>query len=500
MTVASKKIKKILIANRGEIAVRIQRAAKEMGIQTVAVYSDVDRNAPHVLLCDEAYSLDGISSQETYLNIEKILSIARLSGTDAIHPGYGFLSEKAAFASAARNAGFIYIGPLAETVNLMGSKTAARELMMQKNIPIIPGTTKAVKNYDEAFQVINRIGLPILIKASGGGGGKGMRRVDTIDELEKAILRARNEANSAFADDSVYIEKYLEAPRHIEVQILADAHGNVVHLGERECSIQRRHQKVIEECPSSVLNDELRNAIGSVAVDVAKACNYVNAGTVEFLLDKDKKFYFLEMNTRIQVEHPTTEMVYGIDLVKTQIRIAEGEILPYTQTDIRRNGHAIECRIYAEDSNNNFAPSTGKIIHYAPSEGLGIRNDSGIQLNTTVTHYYDPLLAKLIVHGASRDEAICKMNRALEEYKIVGVSTTIPFCIFVLQHPSFIKGEFDIRFVDEHYRGNIQNLNEKEKLAIAVLSLKHKELNDVRKTNFNNKKNISSWSQKKYHS
>jgi propionyl-CoA carboxylase alpha chain len=461
------KIKKILIANRGEIAVRIHRSAKEMGIETVAVFSDPDRTSPHVLLCDEAYSLGGTTSSETYLNIEKIIKIAKDSSVDAIHPGYGFLSERGLFARTVTEAGFIFIGPRSETIELLGSKTSARELLSKKNIPIVPGSIKPINNLDEALEVASSIGFPVLIKASGGGGGKGMRLIYSAGELENAIERSRNEAEKAFSDDRVYIEKYIVNPKHIEIQILADIHGNVIHLGERECSVQRRHQKVVEECPSTAVTPELRSAMGLAAVEIAKAAGYLNAGTMEFLVDAEKNYYFLEVNTRVQVEHPITEMVYGIDIIKEQIRIAEGETLSLSQDDVKINGHAIEARIYAEEYDNNFLPSTGTITHYQPSEGLGVRNDSGIRVGSEISMHYDPMIAKLVVHGRTRNEAMEKMKRALREYKINGVKTTIPFCEIVLSHPEFINGTYDINFVAKHFLVPDIQLSELESIAVA---------------------------------
>ncbi len=470
------RIKKILIANRGEIAVRIHRSAKEMGIQTVAIFSDPDRTSPHVLLCDEAYPLNGVISSETYLNVDKIITIALKAKVDAIHPGYGFLSEKEFFAKSVTEAGIIFIGPNSETIELLGSKTSARNLLSKKNIPIVPGTTNPIRNLDEATKVAVEIGFPILIKASGGGGGKGMRRVDSSAELSNAIERAKNEASKAFSDDRVYIEKFIVNPKHIEIQILADSHGNVIHLGERECSIQRRHQKVVEECPSTALTPELRLKMGQTAVDIAKAASYLNAGTIEFLLDADKNFYFLEVNTRVQVEHPITEMVYGIDIIKEQIRIAEGKPLSLTQNDVKINGHAIESRIYAEEYDNNFLPSTGTITHYQPSEGLGVRNDSGVRVGSEITMYYDPMIAKLITHGRTREEAIEKMKRALREYKINGVKTTIPFCEIVLFHPEFISGNYDINFVTKHYQVPDAKINAQESIAIVTSFVSQKKV------------------------
>ena len=470
-----------MIANRGEIAVRIHRSAKEMGIQTVAIFSDPDRTSPHVLLCDEAYPLNGTLSFETYLNVEKIIAIALKAKADAIHPGYGFLSEKEFFAKCVTDAGLIFIGPKSETIELLGSKTSARDLLSKKNIPIVPGTTSPIKNLDEATKVAANIGYPVLIKASGGGGGKGMRRVDSQAELANAIERSQNEASKAFSDDRVYIEKFIVNPKHIEIQILADSHGNVIHLGERECSIQRRHQKVVEECPSTALTPELRSKMGQTAVDIAKAAGYLNAGTIEFLLDADKKFYFLEVNTRVQVEHPITEMVYGIDIIKEQIRIAQGERLSVTQHDVKINGHAIESRIYAEEYDNNFLPSTGTITHYQPSEGLGVRNDSGIRVGSEITMHYDPMIAKLITHGSTREEAIEKMKRALREYKINGVKTTIPFCEIVLFHPEFVNGNYDINFVAKHYLVPDAKLTVHESNAIVTSFVSQK--NAAPKTN-----------------
>ncbi len=462
-----KKIKKILIANRGEIAVRIQRTARELGIATVAVYSTNDRHAPFVLNSDEAYSLDGATAKETYLNSQKILNIAIASGCDAIHPGYGFLSENPGFAKAVEEQKIIFIGPPSSAIRKMGDKTAARKLMSNAKVPIIPGTLNPIKSYDEISNIVSEIGFPLLIKAADGGGGKGMRKVDSYSELKTAFEQAQAESQNAFGSNRVYVEKFLTNPRHIEAQILADSHGNVIFLGERECSIQRRHQKVIEESPSSVITPELRSEIGTMAVCAARACGYVNAGTVEFLLDSKHKFYFLEMNTRLQVEHPVTELVYGIDLVKSQIQIAEGDALVFSQSDILPHGNAIECRIYAEDPENDFFPSTGIITHYHPSEGYGIRNDSGVCAGFTVTHLFDPLLAKLIVWGSNRSEAIQRMQRALREYAIGGVATTIPFCNFVMKHKNFIHGDFDISFVEKHYK-NMESTSSETNTRIAA--------------------------------
>jgi acetyl-CoA carboxylase biotin carboxylase subunit len=494
-----KKINKILIANRGEIAVRIHRSAKEMGIRTVAVYSDPDRTAPHVLLCDEAYPLNGVTSAETYLDVQKLLTIASAAKVDAVHPGYGFLSEKEFFAKSVTDAGLIFIGPRSETIELLGSKTSARDLLLKKKIPIVPGTTQPINNLAEAVKVASSIGFPVLIKAAGGGGGKGMRRVDSADELENAIERAKNEAAKAFSDDRVYIEKYIVNPKHIEIQILADSHGNVIHLGERECSVQRRHQKVVEECPSMALTADLRTKMGQTAVEIAKAAGYLNAGTMEFLLDSDRNFYFLEVNTRVQVEHPITEMVYGLDIIKEQIRIAEGEALSFTQEEVMNRGHAIECRIYAEEYDNNFLPSTGTITHYQPSEGLGVRNDSGVRVGSEITMYYDPMIAKLVVHGRDRSEAIEKMKRALREYKINGVKTTIPFCELVMFHPEFVNGTYDINFVAKHYLVPESSLTGPESTAIASAFVMNPVSTAERSTMVQTEKVRSQWKAQRLH-
>lgn len=475
------RIKKLLVANRGEIAVRIQRSASEMGIRTVAIFSDMDRSAPHVLYADEAYQLHGSLSRETYLDIEKIIEVANSSRCDAIHPGYGFLSENPEFAEATTSAGLIFVGPPASAMRQMGSKTQARNLMQKANVPIVPGTTIPVVGYDAARQAARKVNFPVLIKAVHGGGGKGMRIVEAESSLKSLLGQAQSESLKAFGSDEVFIEKYLSHPRHIEIQVLADEHGNVIHLGERECSVQRRHQKVIEECPSSGLKTELREAMGRAAVNAAKECGYVSAGTIEFLVEGDS-FYFLEMNTRLQVEHPVTECVYSIDLVKEQIRIAQGEKLTMKQGDVIPRGHAIECRIYAEDPFNSFLPSTGRILEYAPSGGFGIRNDSGIALGTDIVHFYDPLLAKLVAWGSDRTEARLRMMRALSEYKISGVSTTIPFCHFVISHPEFEEGKYDIHFVEKYFHPqSLTNPHEIELAAsLIAASLYQKEFGIVK--------------------
>ena len=442
-------IKKILIANRGEVAVRVIRTCREMGIATVAVYSEADRLALHTRMADEAYFIGPPPSTESYLVQEKIIEVAKKSGADAIHPGYGFLAENADFADLVTQEGLIFIGPPASAIRLMGDKTAARRRMREAGVSIVPGTEGAIKDDQEAFEVAEKLGYPVLIKAVAGGGGKGMRVVRGPEELESALRAARSESRSAFGNPAIYIEKYLEKPRHIEFQILADNYGQVIHLGERECSIQRRYQKVIEEAPSSLLDPSLREEMGEAAVRAAKAAGYRNAGTIEFLMDKAKNYYFLEMNTRLQVEHPVTEMVTGIDLVKEQIKIASGERLSLKQEDIQIRGHAIECRIYAEDPANDFMPSTGRIDYLRSPAGFGIREDSGIFEGWEISLYYDPLMSKLIAWGGDRQEAICRMRRALEEYQISGVKTTIPFCTRVMKNENFIKGDFDTHFIEK---------------------------------------------------
>lgn len=423
-----------------------------MGIRSVAVYSDADRASVHTRLADESYHIGPAESRSSYLDVAKLLEVARVARCDAVHPGYGFLSENADFAQAVADAGLVFIGPPASAIRAMGDKTAARTLMKARGVPVVPGTEDAIRDPAEAAAVANQIGYPVLIKAAAGGGGKGMRVVEKPADLLRALESAANEARQAFGDDRVFLEKYILKPRHIEFQILADAHGNIVHLGERECSIQRRHQKVIEESPSSFVTPELRARMGEAAVMAGAACGYVNAGTIEFLVDANRDFYFLEMNTRLQVEHPVTEMVTGIDLVHLQVRVAQGERLPWTQEQIRFRGHAIEARLCAEDVRNNFFPSTGTIRNYRPSQGFGIREDSGVEEGSEITIHYDPMFAKLIAWGMDRHDAIAKMKRALDDFRIAGVETTIPFCRFVMDHPHFVKGDFQIDFVATSYR------------------------------------------------
>ncbi len=406
----------------------------------------------HVRNADEAYNIGPAPSSQSYLRSDLLIDTALKAGCDAIHPGYGFLSENAAFSQAVSDAGLIFIGPSADSIRKMGDKTSARTLMMARGVPVVPGTDKAITNDEQALSTAEAIGYPVLLKAAAGGGGKGMRVVERPEGLLKALEGAQNEARSAFSDDRVYMEKYVLQPRHIEIQILADTHGNCVYLGERECSIQRRHQKVVEEAPSVIVDADLRRRMGEAAVQAAQSCDYVNAGTIEFLVDKDRNFYFLEMNTRLQVEHPITEMVTGIDLVKMQIRVAEGDSLPFGQEDISIRGHAIECRICAEDVRSNFLPSIGTLLEYRPPHGFGVRDDSGVTSGSEISIHYDPMFAKLIVWGMDREDAIGKMRRALDEFIILGVDTTIPFCRFVMDHPNFLSGDFTIDFVQRHFR------------------------------------------------
>jgi acetyl-CoA carboxylase biotin carboxylase subunit len=439
--------KKVLIANRGEIAVRVIRACKELGISSVAVFSEVDRAALHVTHADEAYPIGPAPATESYLNIPRILEAARRCGADAVHPGYGFLSENARFARACSEAGIKFIGPTASAMELMGSKTRARQAMQVAGVPFVPGSARGL-SLAEAKDVAAQIGYPVMIKASAGGGGKGMRLVRAAEELKPAFEAAQSEAQRAFQDSEVYLEKLIADPRHIEIQVLGDEHGNLVYLGERECSVQRRHQKVIEEAPSAFVNEDLRRRMGQVAVQVAKAAAYTNAGTVEFLVDQDRNFYFLEMNTRLQVEHPVTELVTGLDLVHLQLRIAAGEKLPFGQADVALQGHAIECRVYAEDPHNSFFPSPGKITQLLRPSGPGVREDSGVYEGWRVPLDYDPLLAKLIVHAADRPTAIARMRRALDEYFVGGIKTNLSLFRRILEHPDFVAARIDTGFLD----------------------------------------------------
>jgi acetyl-CoA carboxylase biotin carboxylase subunit len=445
---------KVLIANRGEIAVRIIRGLRELGMETVAVFSEADRRAMHVRFADEAYLLGPAPSRESYLRGDKIIEIALNSGAKAIHPGYGFLAERADFAKACQDAGIKFIGPRPEAIAAMGDKAVARRTVAAAGVPVVPGTESEGRlTDDDLLNLGPKIGFPLLIKATAGGGGKGMREVTSLEDMPALIRAARREAEASFGDGNVYLEKLIEGARHIEIQVLADQHGNTIYLGERECSIQRRHQKLVEECPSPFVaeDEDLRSRMGQVAVKAAQAVDYVNAGTIEFLVDKEKNFYFLEMNTRLQVEHPVTELVTGVDIVKEQIRIARGRQLRYSQEDIHRNGWAIECRINAEDPYNNFMPSTGVITHILPPSGPGVRIDTGVYPGFAVSPYYDSLFTKLIVWGETRAEAILRMRRALEEYKIIGVRTNIPFHQKLIDSHRFMGGQFDTRFVEERF-------------------------------------------------
>ncbi len=467
-------MQKILVANRGEIALRIMRTIHKMGIQSVAVFSEADRNSPHVSYADEAVCLGAAPSGESYLNGDKIISFAKELGVDGIHPGYGFLSENATFAQQVEDAGIIFIGPGPEAMRIMGSKLAAKECVKQYNIPMVPGIDKAIDNIIFAKETARQIGYPILIKASAGGGGKGMRVVEKEADFEEQMERATSEAKAAFGDGAVFIEKYVSSPRHIEIQVLADKYGNTVHLFERECSIQRRHQKVVEESPSAILTPELRKKMGEAAVMVAKSCNYTSTGTVEFLMDNELNFYFLEMNTRLQVEHPVTEMITGIDLVEEQIKIARGEALSFKQDDLTINGHALELRVYAEDPLNNFLPSIGTLIKYIKPQGEGVRVDDGYEEGMTIPIYYDPMIAKLVTHGNNRTEAIQKMKQAINDYKIEGVATTLPFGSFVLKQEAFISGKFDTHFVKNYYRPEKIHATQKSNAELAaIIALKY---------------------------
>ncbi len=468
------KIQKILIANRGEIALRVMRSAKEMGIKTVSVYSEADTNAPYVKYADESVLLGAALSSESYLNSDKIIATSLDMNVDAIHPGYGFLSENAEFAQKVADNGLIFIGPSPDSIRTMGSKIAAKSAVAAFNIPMVPGTDKAISDIEEAKELAIGIGFPVLIKASAGGGGKGMRVVEDIDSFEEELERATSEAKSAFGDGSVFLEKFISSNKHIEFQILGDQHGNVIHLFDRECTIQRRHQKVIEEAPSPSLTDEIRQKMGEAAINVGKSCGYFGAGTVEFIFDDEKNFYFLEMNTRLQVEHPVTEEITGIDLVKQQIKIAEGEALDFTTDDLSIKGHAIEVRVYAEDPTSNFLPDIGTLDKYKIPMGPGIRVDDGFEEGMQIPIYYDPMISKLIAHGSSRTEAIRRMTRAIEEYDIIGVETTLDFCKYVINHPVFKDASFTTNFVEKYFDPEKFNLpqgdNNDENIVAALVA------------------------------
>ena len=473
-------MKKILVANRGEIALRVMRTARKMGIKVVAIYSEADRGAPHVRFADESILLGPPPSNQSYLLGDKIIEVAKSLGVDGIHPGYGFLSENAGFAKKVEENDIRFIGPGSKAIEVMGSKLAAKEAVKAYNIPLVPGTEEAVTDVQEAITIARSIGFPILIKASAGGGGKGMRIVEQESELEEQMERAISEAEAAFGDGAVFIEKYVTSPRHIEIQVLADQHGNTLHLFERECSVQRRHQKVVEEAPSAVLSPELRQKMGEDAVRVAQSCDYVGAGTVEFLLDADHNYYFLEMNTRLQVEHPVTELITAIDLVEQQIRIARGEVLSIKQEDLQIDGHAIELRVYAEDPMNNFLPSIGTLERYQIPSGPGIRLDSGYEEGMEIPIYYDPMIAKLVTKGKTRSEAISLMLEVLEASEIKGIASTLPFGKFVLEHDAFVSGDFDTHFVKQYFQPELLKQEQQEEAEIAAL-LAHKIYEDHRR-------------------
>lgn len=470
-----RKINKLLVANRGEIALRVMRTAREMGIKTVAVYSEADRQALHVRFADESICIGPPPSSESYLRHDKIIAAALETGADAIHPGYGFLSENEVFATEVIKAGLLFIGPPPEAIRIMGNKLSAKNAAAKFNVPLVPGTAEPITDITKAKKISKEIGYPILIKASAGGGGKGMRIVQNEGEFVEQMDRAVSEAKSAFGDGAVFIEKYVSKPRHIEFQIVGDQHGNIVHLFERECSIQRRHQKVVEEAPSSILTPEIRKKMGEAAVNVARSCGYFNAGTVEFIFDEAMNFYFLEMNTRLQVEHPVTEQITGVDLVRLQIRIAEGEEIPFQQEDLKINGHAIEVRVYAEDPRNNFLPDIGTLKTYRRPQGHGIRVDDGFEEGMAISFYYDPMIAKMICHAETREAAIAKTIRAIDEYQITGVETTLRFCRFVMEHPAFRSGNFDTKFVEQYFTPEVLNgsaPDADQEMIAAVLATK----------------------------
>jgi acetyl-CoA carboxylase biotin carboxylase subunit len=475
-------MKKILVANRGEIALRIMRTCREMNIKTIAVYSEADRNALFVRFADEAYCIGPPASSQSYLVIDKIIDVVKKSGADGVHPGYGFLSENAAFARRLEQEGIELIGPSAHSMEVMGDKLAAKETALKQGVPLVPGSDGAVTDLEEAKAVAREVGFPLLIKASAGGGGKGMRAVYNEESIDEELKLAMSEAKSAFGDPSVFIERYVTSPRHIEVQVLADKHGNCVYLFDRECSIQRRHQKVIEEAPASILTPEMRKEMGECAVSLAKGCNYKGAGTVEFLVDDKMKFFFLEMNTRLQVEHPVTEMITDIDLVKQQILVARGEKLAFTQEDLQIRGHALEVRVYAEDPRNNFLPDIGTLQTYRRPQGPGVRVDDGFEEGMTIPIYYDPMIAKLVTFAEDRKSAIDRMTRAIDEYEISGVATTLEFCRFAINHDAFVSGNFDTHFVEQHFKPeylDVPELDNEEALAAFIGSVALTEAGSV---------------------
>lgn len=480
---------KILIANRGEIALRIMKSAREMGIQTVAIYSEADRESPHVIYADEAVCVGPPPSNQSYLLGDKIIQICKDLNVDGVHPGYGFLSENAEFARKLKSNQIILIGPSPESMDIMGDKISSKNAVKKFKTPLVPGTEEAISDIPSAKRIASEIGYPIIIKASAGGGGKGMRIVQNEAEFEEQMDRAMSEARNAFGNDACFIEKYVTNPRHVEVQILGDHHGNYVYVFERECSIQRRHQKVVEEAPSSCLTPEIRKQMGEAAINAARSCNYTNAGTVEFIVDDQLNFYFLEMNTRLQVEHPVSEMISGLDLVKEQIKIARGEKLSFSQEDLKINGHAMELRVYAEDPQNNFLPDIGTIEVYQKPEGLGIRVDDGFREGMTIPIYYDPMIAKLVVHGTDRLDAINKMKRAIKEFKIKGVKNTLDFGSFVMNHDAFISGNFDTGFVDKFYTPEMLNQSLSEDRLEALYGFLGIQANSLFGSNISNSDN-----------
>ena len=494
------KINKILIANRGEIALRVMRSAREMGIKTVAVFSEVDRNSPHVKYADEAVCIGKATSAESYLRGSVIIDVCKRLNVDAIHPGYGFLSENAAFAQEVTKNGIKFIGPSPEAIETMGDKLAAKAAVANYDVPLVPGVDHAITDIEESKKIAQEIGYPILIKASAGGGGKGMRIVENPEEFEEQMQRAMSEAQSAFGDSSVFVEKYITSPRHIEFQILGDEHGNIVHLFERECSIQRRHQKVVEEAPSAILTPELRKAMGEAAVGVAKACNYYGAGTVEFIVDENLDFFFLEMNTRLQVEHPVTEEITGIDLVKEQIKIAEGNPLPFTQEDLKFKGHAFELRVYAEDPANNFLPDIGKLKRYLPPKGPGVRVDDGFEEGMDIPIYYDPMIAKLVTYADTREKAMDRMIRAIEEYQISGVENTLNFGTYVFKHEAFRTGNFDTKFVQQYFTPEDLKPDEDQQETEMVSVLAAKIFNELKNYHSNHQESVTTnnWQKRKW--
>lgn len=486
--------KRILIANRGEIAIRVINAARELGVESVAIFHDIDRKMPYVQYADFAYELRSDTPKSGYLDIDQIIEIAKKSGSEAIHPGYGFLSENADFSQACEDSGIKFIGPKPYSIKVMGSKTEARRLMQEAGVPIVPGTKERMEDFDKAKEIANEIGYPIILKAAAGGGGKGMKLVEKEDELIPQYEAAQREAIKSFGDDLVYFEKFIVNPKHIEIQLIADQHGNYVHLGERDCSVQRRHQKVIEESPSNVLTPEIREKMGQVALDAARACDYQGAGTVEFLLDKDLNFYFLEMNTRLQVEHPVTEMVTGRDLAKEMIRTAAGERLSFTQDEIKWVGHSIECRIYAEDPQNNFMPDIGPINYLKSPGGFGVRVDGGIDNNTEVSLHFDPMLSKLITYGKDRNEAIDKMITSLKNYKIMGFKTIIPFLEECMKHPEFRDGWFDTGFINKKFDFTmLEKLQNQENEILAAIAAHEWKENTAKKNLRQEKRELNNW-------